>query len=199
MNEEVKNKLEVRYPGAMGHVKEILRIIGENPEREGLRDTPARVVKSWTEIFGGYTKNVSEEIGTFFEEDLSQSQSDEIVICRNIQFYSTCEHHMIPFYGICHVGYLPGKKGVIGVSKLVRLVELYARRLQIQEKLCGQVADTLMEILEPDGVGVTMTAQHLCMTARGVRNPSAEMVTSAMRGKFKTQPATRNEFLSLIK
>lgn len=189
-------ELEERYPGAMDLVKKMLKLIGDNPDREGLRDTPYRVVKSWLELYQGYDENEA-TLATFFEEDLG-NQNDEIVMCKNISFYSACEHHMLPFHGVVHIGYLPGTK-VIGVSKLVRLVEFYSRRLQIQEKLCCQIADKLVEILQPQGVGVIIQAQHLCMTSRGVKNYTAEMVTSAMRGKFKQQPQTRNEFLTLIK
>jgi GTP cyclohydrolase I len=194
--ELVKKELELKYPGAIDCVKKLLGLIGDDPEREGLKDTPYRVVKSWLEIYSGYSED-DRKLNTFFEEGLGD-QTDEIVMCKNISFYSVCEHHMLPFIGTCHIGYLPNKK-VIGVSKLVRLVEVYSRRLQIQEKLCSQIADKLMEILEPQGAGVVMTAQHLCMTSRGVKNYTAEMVTSAMRGKFRNQSQTRSEFLSLIK
>ena len=193
--EIVKKELERKYPGAIKHVREILKLIGDNPDREGLKDTPYRVVKSWLEIYSGYEED-EKKLNTFFEENIGST--DEIVICKDITFYSTCEHHMITFNGVVHIGYLPGKR-VIGVSKLVRLVEMFARRLQIQEKLCSQIADKLMEILEPQGVGVIIEAQHLCMTARGVKNPTSKMITSAMRGKFKNQPQTRSEFLSLIR
>lgn len=192
----VKAELEKKYPGAIDAVTKLLGLIGDDPGREGLKETPFRVVKSWLEIYSGYSEDES-KLNTFFEDNIGV-QTDEIVACKNITFYSVCEHHMLPFHGTCHIGYLPGTK-VIGVSKLVRLVNLYARRLQIQEKLCSQIADKLVEILEPQGVGVIIEAQHLCMTSRGVKNPTSVMVTSAMRGKFKDQPQTRNEFLSLIK
>jgi len=194
--ETLKIELEKKYPGAIELVRQQLKLIGEKPDREGLIDTPYRVVKSWLEIYEGYTMDDS-VLGTFFEEDLGK-QTDEIIMCKNIKFYSTCEHHMIPFHGVVHIGYLPNNK-VIGLSKLARLVEMYARRLQIQEKMCSQIADKLMEILKPQGVGVIIEAQHLCMAARGVRNQTSSMVTSAMRGKFKDQAQTRNEFLTLIK
>lgn len=194
--EVTKEALEKIYPGAMEHVRELLRIIGDNPDREGLKDTPYRVVKSWLEIYGGYkTKPL---LTTAFAEDIGDQDDSQIVMCKDIKFYSTCEHHMIPFHGTCHIGYLPNKK-VIGVSKLVRIVDFYAKRLQIQEKLCSQIADLVEEIIEPQGVGVVIQAQHLCMAARGVRNPTSNMVTSQMRGKFRTQAQTRNEFLELIK
>jgi len=194
--EIIKKELELKYPGAVDLVKKLLDLLGDNPNREGLKETPYRVVKSWLELYSGYSED-DKHLNTFFEEGIGD-QTDEIVICKNISFYSTCEHHLLPFHGICHIGYLPDKR-VIGVSKLVRLVEHYSRRLQIQEKLGSQIADKLVEILQPQGVGVVMTAQHFCMTARGVKNYTAEMTTSAMRLKFKSQPQTRSEFLTLIK
>ena len=194
---EIIKNLEEKYPGAIGNVRSLLSAIGENPDREGLKDTPYRVVKSWLELYGGYSEDPKTIINTFFEEDIGE-RTDEIIMCRNIQYYSTCEHHMIPFQGMCHIGYLPNKK-VIGLSKMARLVECFARRLQIQEKLCSQIADTLMDEMRPQGVGVIITGRHLCMCARGAKNQSSDMITSAMRGKFKTQAATRNEFLDLIK
>lgn len=194
--EKIKSALEQIYPGAMQKVKELISIIGDDPDREGLVDTPYRVVKSWLEIYGGY--KVSPVLNTSFSDEIGDVDDSQIVICKDIKFYSTCEHHMIPFHGVCHIGYLPSKK-VIGVSKLVRITEYFARRLQIQEKLCSQIADYIQELIEPQGVGVVMEAQHLCMAARGVKNQSSKMVTSQMRGKFRTQPQTRMEFLSLIK
>ena len=193
--EIIKKELEKKYPGAMGHLHILLGLIGDDPLREGLKDTPYRIVKSWLELFSGYDE--TEKLDTFFEEDIG-IQPDEIVICRDINFFSTCEHHSLPFFGVCHIGYLPSKR-IIGLSKLARLVNMYSRRLQIQEKLTAQIADKLMKLLEPQGVGVIIEAQHLCMTARGVKNSSAKMTTSAMRGKFKEQIQTRSEFLQLIK
>lgn len=192
ITKEALNKI---YPGAMDHIRECLRLIGDDPDREGLKETPYRVVKSWLELYGGY--KTTPVLDTSFAEDIGDQDDSQIVMCKDIKFYSTCEHHMIPFHGICHIGYLPNKK-VIGVSKLVRIVEYYARRLQIQEKLCSQVADAIEKIIEPQGCGVIMDAQHLCMTARGVKNQKANMVTSQMRGKFRTQPQTRMEFMQLI-
>jgi GTP cyclohydrolase I len=194
--EKIKEALEKIYPGAMEKIKELIAIIGDDPEREGLQDTPFRVVKSWLEIYGGYKCN-NTKLDTSFEDDTGDFDESQIIMCRNIDFYSTCEHHMIPFHGYCHIGYLPNKK-VIGVSKLVRITEYFAKRLQIQEKLCTQIADYIQKILEPQGVGVIITAEHLCMKARGVRNATSNMVTSQMRGKFRTQIETRQEFLSLI-
>jgi len=194
--EEIIKALEEKYPGAIDHVRSILKIIGEDPSREGLLDTPYRVVKSFLELYGGYEQDPEEILGTFFEDDIGE-QTDEIVMCRNITFYSQCEHHMIPFSGVCHIAYLPDKK-VVGLSKMARLVEAFARKLQIQEKMTSQIADTLMNVLKPQGVGVIIIGKHLCMCSRGVRNHTSDMVTSAMRGKFKNQPQTRNEFLQLI-
>lgn len=194
--EEIKKALEEIYPGAMQKIKELLAIIGDDPNREGLKDTPYRVVKSWVEIYGGYLRNDS-ALNTTFADNIGDVDDSQIVMCKDIDFYSTCEHHMIPFHGYCHIGYLPNKK-VIGVSKLVRIVEYFSRRLQIQEKLCSQIADYIEKILEPQGVGVIITAEHLCMKARGVRNATSKMVTSQMRGKFRNQIQTRQEFLSLI-
>ena len=194
--EKLKQALESIYPGAMQKIKEIIGIIGDNPDREGLKDTPYRVVKSWLEIYGGYKCN-NTKLDTVFADEIGDVDPSQIVMCKDIDFYSTCEHHMIPFHGYCHVGYLPNKK-VIGVSKIVRIVEHFAKRLQIQEKLCSQIADFLYKTLEPQGVGVVITAEHLCMKARGVRNATSKMVTSQMRGKFRDQIQTRQEFLSLI-
>lgn len=194
--EQMKDAIEQIYPGAMEKVRELIKIIGDDPDREGLIDTPYRVVKSWLEIYGGY--KIKPNLSTAFAEDIGDVDDSQIVICKDIKFYSTCEHHMIPFHGICHIGYLPNKK-VIGVSKLVRIVEFFARRLQIQEKLCSQIADFIEKVIEPQGVGVVMEAQHLCMAARGVKNQSSRMTTSQMRGKFRTQSSTRAEFLNLIK
>ena len=197
--DEIKKALEIIYPGAMEKIKEIIKIIGDDPEREGLKKTPYRVVKSWLEIYGGY-KSREAKLNTTFTENIGDVDSvddSQIVMCKDIDFYSTCEHHMIPFHGYCHIGYLPNKK-VIGVSKLVRIVEHFAKRLQIQEKLCSQIADYIEKILEPQGVGVIITAEHLCMKARGVRNATSKMVTSQMRGKFRNQIQTRQEFLALI-
>ena len=194
--DQIKKALEKIYPGAMNHLREIIRIIGDDPNREGLVDTPYRVVKSWLEIYGGYKKN-DVKLDTSFEDNIGSIDDSQIVMCKDIDFYSTCEHHMIPFHGYCHIGYLPNKR-VIGVSKLVRIVEYFSKRLQIQEKLCSQIADYIENILQPQGVGVIITAEHLCMKARGVRNATSKMLTSQMRGKFRTQIETRQEFLSLI-
>lgn len=195
--DKIIQALNVKYPGSFDDIKHIINLIGDDTTREGLQDTPYRVVKSWLELYGGYEQDPKQILSTSFEDDIGDL-TDEIVMCRNIQYYSTCEHHMIPFNGVCHIGYLPNKK-VVGLSKLARLVDCFSRRLQIQEKLTSQIADTLMDELKPQGVGVIMTGIHFCMRARGVKNQTSEMITSAMRGKFKTQPQTRSEFLTLIK
>ena len=195
--EDEKKNMEIKFPEAMGHVRALLESIGEDPDREGLRDTPYRVVKSYMELYGGYKTDPEKVLGTFFEEDC-ETLTDGIVMCDHISFWSTCEHHMIPFYGMCHVGYLPNKK-VVGISKIARLVDAYARRLQIQEGLCCKIADTLMDVLKPQGVAVVMVGKHLCMTARGTKNATSKMTVSETRGKFRDEPATRSEFFDLIK
>lgn len=172
--------------------REILRYIGEDPDREGLRKTPERMVLSWLRLFQGYSMKAEDVMTTFVD-----GACQEMVILKNIEFYSTCEHHFIPFFGKVHIGYIP-KQRVIGVSKLARLVEIYARRLQIQERMCAQIADALMKHLEPKGCMVIAEAQHLCMLARGVEKQNCIMTTSAVRGEFK-KVTVRSEFLNLIK
>ncbi len=174
-------------------LKDMIEFIGDDPNREGLKETPKRIVNSWKELFSGYQKN-PEDIFKVFEE----GACDEMVILKNIDFFSTCEHHWICFSGQISVGYIPDGK-VIGVSKLARLVEIYSRRLQIQERMTSQIADTLMEYLQPKGVMVMCKAKHFCMMARGVKKQNTEMITSAVRGSFKNQKETREEFLNLIK
>lgn len=188
--------LESKYPGAMQSVTNILKSLGEDVTRQGIIDTPYRVVKSFLEFYGGYDMDDKEILSTSFQEE--NISYDEMVICKDISFFSTCEHHMVPFHGKCHIGYLP-YGGVVGLSKLARLTECFSRRLQIQERLCNQIANSIEKHLNAVGVGVIIEAQHLCMCARGARNHSSVMVTSALRGKFKTQIETRNEFLNLIK
>ena len=194
---EIEVELEKKYPGAMDAVRTTLKAIGEDPDREGLKETPYRVVKSFLELYGGYEENPKDVLSTFFSDGIGD-QTDEIVMCKDITYYSACEHHMIPFFGTVHIGYLPNKR-VIGLSKLARLVDCFSRRLQIQEKMCSSIADALEQYLEPQGVGVIVTGKHLCMCARGAKQDKSEMITSAMRGKFKSQPQTRSEFLQLIK
>jgi GTP cyclohydrolase IA len=175
-------------------VREILLAIGEDPDRDGLRDTPARVARAYTEQFAGLGLEPSDVLATIFDAD-----HDEMVIVRDIELYSTCEHHLVPFVGMAHVGYIPNEKGQItGLSKLARLVDVFARRPQVQERMTSQIADALMETLEPRGVIVIIEAEHLCMSMRGVRKPGAKTVTSAVRGSFLSSESTRAEAMSLL-
>ena len=173
--------------------REIIEAIGEDPLREGLLDTPARFARMYAELFEGLRQDPREFLKIGFEVG-----HNEMVILKEIPFYSICEHHFMPFHGIAAVGYVPDGR-VVGLSKLARLVESFARRPQIQEQLTGQIADTLMEVLEPDGVAVVIEAEHMCMTQRGVKKPGARMVTSATRGMFRKNEVTRAEFLSLVR
>ncbi|KGH47454.1 GTP cyclohydrolase [Modestobacter caceresii] len=175
-------------------VREILLAIGEDPDRPGLVDTPARVARAYGETFAGLSQDPYDVLATTFDED-----HDELVLVKDIPMYSTCEHHLVPFHGRAHVGYIPGADGrVTGLSKLARLVEVYARRPQVQERMTRQVADSLFEVLKPQGVIVVVEAEHLCMAMRGVRKPGATTITSAVRGIFRESPATRSEAMSLI-
>jgi GTP cyclohydrolase IA len=175
-------------------VREILLAIGEDPERDGLRDTPSRVARAYTEQFAGLRQRPQDVLSTVFDAD-----HDEVIIVRDIELHSTCEHHLVPFTGVAHIGYIPNQKGQItGLSKLARLVDVYARRPQVQERMTSQIADALVESLEPRGVIVVIEAEHLCMTMRGVRKPGARTVTSAVRGAFRDSNVTRAEAMSLI-
>jgi GTP cyclohydrolase I len=175
-------------------VREILLAIGEDPDRPGLQDTPARVARAYGETFAGLAQDAAEVLATTFDED-----HDELVLVRDIPMYSTCEHHLVPFHGKAHVGYIPGSDGrVTGLSKLARLVEVYARRPQVQERMTRQIADSLFEVLEPRGVIVVIEAEHLCMAMRGVRKAGTTTVTSAVRGAFRENAVTRAEAMSLI-
>jgi GTP cyclohydrolase I len=175
-------------------VHEILLAIGEDPDRDGLRDTPARVARAYAEQFAGLGQQPEDVLTTVFDAD-----HDEMVLVRDIEMYSTCEHHLTPFFGFAHVGYIPNEKGQItGLSKLARLVDVYARRPQVQERMTSQVADALMGVLEPRGVIVVIEAEHLCMSMRGVRKPGAKTVTSAVRGIFLDSDRTRAEAMSLL-
>ncbi|CAL9462073.1 GTP cyclohydrolase 1 [Nocardiopsis dassonvillei] len=175
-------------------VREILIAIGEDPDRDGLLKTPERVARAYEEQFAGLGQKPDDVLTTVFE-----AGHEEMVLVKDIELYSTCEHHLVPFYGVAHVGYIPASDGrITGLSKLARLVDVYARRPQVQERLTGEVADALMEHLSPRGVIVVVEAEHLCMTMRGVRKPGAQTVTSAVRGIFRGSDRTRSEAMSLI-
>ena len=175
-------------------VREILTAIGEDPDRDGLRRTPQRIAEMYSEIMGGLQEDPADHLAVRFDAD-----HDEMVMVRDIPFYSICEHHLLPFVGKAHVAYIPGDDGCItGLSKLARLVDSYARRPQVQERLTSQIADTLARVLGAKGVFVVIEAEHLCMSMRGVRKPGSLTVTSAVRGLFKTNPATRAEAMALI-
>ena len=174
-------------------IKKIITGIGEDPKREGLKQTPERVVKMYKKIFSGYQEK-PENIMTVFDSE----KYDEMIVCKNIEFYSMCEHHMLPFLGTVSIAYIPNKK-IIGLSKLPRIVEIFSRRMQNQERMTNQIAATIMKFLKPKGVGVVIKAQHLCMMMRGVEKKNAEMITSDLRGVFKKNLSTRNEFMNLIK
>jgi len=173
-------------------VLSILEAIGEDPKREGLVDTPRRIADMYSELFVGLDLDPKAELTVSYEEG-----HHEIVILRDIPFYSMCEHHLLPFYGLVHIGYIPNGS-VIGMSKLARAVEVLSRRPQIQERLTTQIAETLLQALNPDGVAVVIQAEHMCMTLRGVRKPGSNVITSATRGLFRSKAATRAEFLSLV-
>jgi len=173
---------------------QVLTSLGENPNRDGLRQTPARVARSLGFLTSGYWEDPREVVnGAMFESD-----SDEMVIVRNIEFYSLCEHHLLPFFGKCHIGYLPAGK-VLGLSKMARLMEVYARRLQVQERMTLEIATALCDLIPNNGVGVVVEAEHLCMKMRGVQKPGGDTVTSALIGRFRDDERTRQEFLSLIR
>jgi GTP cyclohydrolase I len=175
-------------------VREILLAVGEDPARDGLRETPARVARALREQFAGLRLRPEDVLTTVFDAD-----HEEMVLVRDIELYSTCEHHLVPFVGRAHVGYIPNEKGQItGLSKLARLVDLYAKRPQVQERMTSQIADAMMNTLEPRGVIVIIEAEHLCMSMRGVRKPGAKTVTSAVRGSFLSSESTRAEAMSLL-
>jgi GTP cyclohydrolase I len=179
---------------AIEAVRTLIRWAGDDPDREGLIETPDRVVRSYDEFFSGYGQDPDEILAKTFSE---VDGYDEMIVMNDIRFESHCEHHMVPIIGKAHIGYLPDKR-VVGISKLARLVDVYARRLQIQEKMTVQIADTLQEVLRPKGVGVVVEAAHQCMTTRGVHKPGAALVTSRMLGAFRTDVSTRREFLAII-
>ncbi len=188
---------EVARPSAdevRAAVRTLIRWAGDDPGREGLVETPDRVVRAYGEWFAGYAEDPIAILSKTFEET---NGYDEMIVLHNLRFSSFCEHHMAPIVGKAHIGYLPSRR-VVGISKLARLVEVYARRLQIQEKMTAQIADTISEILEPKGVGVVIEATHQCMTTRGVGKPGSTLTTSRMTGAFRTDPSTRREFLAAI-
>jgi GTP cyclohydrolase IA len=175
-------------------VREILAAIGEDPDRDGLVDTPRRVARAYAEQFSGLSQHPEDVLSTVFDAD-----HDELILVRDIEVYSTCEHHLVPFFGRAHVAYIPNEKGQItGLSKLARLVDVYARRPQVQERMTSQIADALMRVLEPRGALVVIEAEHLCMSMRGVRKPGAKTVTSAVRGIIRDSARTRAEAMSLL-
>jgi GTP cyclohydrolase I len=176
-------------------VRTLLRFAGEDTSREGLLDTPKRVIRSYGELFAGYAQDPKDVLSTTFEE---VGGYDEMIVLRDIEFTSHCEHHMLPFTGVAHIAYIPSHK-VVGLSKLARLVDVYAKRLQIQEKMTAEIANSLSEVLQPKGVAVVIEATHMCMTMRGVRKHGSIMQTSKLLGLFRSDPRTRQEFFSLLK
>lgn len=185
---------QVTRADAEAAVRTLIRWTGEDADREGLLDTPNRVVRAWEEYFSGYHEDPVAALERTFEE---HEGYDEMVVLRDIRFSSHCEHHIAPIIGRAHVAYLPRRR-VVGISKLARLVDIFARRLQIQEKLTAQIADTIQQVLDPRGVAVVVEAEHHCMTTRGINRPGTLMVTSRMLGGFRTDPKTRREFLTII-
>ncbi|MEK7528624.1 MAG: GTP cyclohydrolase I FolE [Patescibacteria group bacterium] len=173
-------------------IKKLLQVYGEDIKREGLSDTPRRAAAAWNKALSGYGMDPKNVVTTFDGEAY-----DEMIVVRDIEFYSTCEHHLLPFFGKAHIGYLPDGK-ILGLSKIPRIVEIFSRRLQNQERLTSQIADALTELINPKGVGVVLEARHLCMMARGVEKQGSQVLTSAMRGPFKKNDNTRAEFLRLI-
>ena len=175
-------------------VRKILQEIGEDPDRQGLVDTPKRIEKMYRDLTRGYRQTAEELINSaLFDVDY-----DEMVVVTNIDFYSLCEHHMLPFFGVAHVGYIPDGR-VVGLSKIPRIVDMYARRLQVQERMTAQIANVLQDQLNPDGVGVVIEGYHMCMSMRGVEKDKAKMLTSTLLGSFREDPSTRTEFLELIR
>jgi GTP cyclohydrolase IA len=185
----------VDHARAEAAVRELLIAVGEDPDREGLRETPARVARAYEEIFAGLYADPDAALDRTFDE-----QHQELILVKDIAMFSTCEHHLVPFHGMAHVGYIPSASGrVTGLSKIARVVDLYARRPQVQERLTGQIADALVRKLNPRGVIVVIEAEHLCMGMRGIRKPGARTTTSAVRGMFESSPSSRAEALALIR
>ncbi|SDT03131.1 GTP cyclohydrolase I [Paenibacillaceae bacterium GAS479] len=183
-----RNREQIEY-----HLREILKLVGEDVDREGLLDTPARVTRMYEEIFAGYEVNPADVLGVTFDEN-----HEELVIVKDIVYYSQCEHHMAPFFGKIHIGYLPNGH-ILGLSKMARLVEAVTRKLQVQERITSQIADILEEALKPQGVMVVVEGEHLCMCSRGVKKPGSKTITSGVRGEFRSSSALRSEFLALLK
>ena len=186
MNDEKRKKLEI-------NTKNLLELLGEDPSREGLLNTPKRVAKAWEFLTKGYNENLDDLINNAIFE----GESKDMVIVKNIEFYSLCEHHMIPFYGKAHIGYIPDGK-IIGLSKLARITDLFSQRLQVQERLTNQIAQCLQEVLNPRGVAVVLEGKHFCMLSRGVQKQNSIATSSSMLGIFREKESTRNEFLKLI-
>lgn len=180
-------------PGLNALMREWLSAVGEDPDREGLARTPHRVAKAWHHLTAGYRKTLADVVG----EGVFAAEGSEMVIVKDIEFYSMCEHHMLPFYGRAHIAYIPNRK-ILGLSKFARIVDLYSRRLQVQERITTQVADAVQELLEPKGVAVFMEGVHLCMAMRGVQKQNSSTTTSAMRGLFRSDARTRAEFMSAV-
>lgn len=177
-------------------IRDLLLVIGDDPDRPGLKDTPKRVLRAYDELFAGYNQNPAEVLNVQFVQE--EYNIDSMIVCKNIEFYSTCEHHLAPFTGTAHVAYIPSPGGkVVGLSKMARLVDCFAKRLQIQEKMTTQIAETMDEVLSPKGVGVVIEAKHFCMCSRGVNKQSSKMVTSKLLGDFRVI-GTREEFIRLI-
>jgi GTP cyclohydrolase IA len=190
MNDQEKTKQEKIKKA----VRDILEAIGEDPDRDGLKDTPRRVAEMYKEIFQGLHKNAKEDLKVGFELG-----HREMVVLKDIPFYSMCEHHLLPFFGIAHVGYIPAKDGrIVGISKIARVVETIARRPQVQERMTTEIVDTISKTLKATGAGVVLKAEHMCMIMRGIKKPGSNVITSALRGTFKTDGVTRAEFFSII-
>lgn len=192
INKKLTRHMKKTYNKKELLISEMLESIGEDPNRQGLQDTPKRVIKSWNEIYAGYNQK-PEDILTTFDAD----GHDQIVLLCNIELYSMCEHHMLPFFGVAHVAYIPNKK-IIGISKLARLVDIYARRLQIQERIGDQVTEALMHHLQPLGAACVIEATHMCMRMRGVGKQNSTMVTSSVKGIFRSKPSVKEELMQLI-
>lgn len=195
MSDNIPAQREFDHERAEAAIRELLIAVGEDPDREGLRETPARVARAYAEVFAGLHQDPTAVLHKTFAEE-----HQELVLVRDIPIYSTCEHHLVPFYGTAHIGYIPGPDGhVTGLSKLARLADMYAKRPQVQERLTSQIADALVEVLHAQSVIVVIECEHLCMAMRGIRKPGATTTTSAVRGGFKKNAASRAEVMSLIR